>query len=239
MEVDIFIPCFIDQLFADTAHNFVKVLKKAGCTIHYNDKQTCCGQPSFNAGYRDETKKIATKFLKDFGTNRTIVGPSASCIGFIRNYYPDLFKNDNEKLSQTLSIKKNIFEFSDFLVNHIKVVDFGAKFPHKVTYHDSCSALREYKIKNEPRILLSHVSGLELIEMDDVETCCGFGGTFSVKHTAISQAMAEQKVENALKTGVEYIVTTESSCLMNIDAYIKKNNCPIKVIHIADIISQF
>lgn len=238
MDVDIFIPCFIDQLYSGTGLNFVKVLEKAGCTIHYNDKQTCCGQPAYNAGHWDESRKVATKFLKDFPNERPIVGPSASCIGFIKNYYSKLFELKPKELKASLSIKNNIFEFTDFLVNQLKIVDFGAKFPHKVTYHDSCAALREYGIKKEPRELLKHVEGLELVEMDDVETCCGFGGTFAVKHSAISQAMTEQKVINAIKTDAEYIVTTESSCLMNIEGYIKKQNSSIKIIHIADILAQ-
>ncbi|MBK8808907.1 MAG: (Fe-S)-binding protein [Bacteroidales bacterium] len=239
MDVDIFIPCFVDQLYAETGLNFVKILEKAGCRVFYNKNQTCCGQPSFNSGYVDEAKKLAVKFLNDFSGQRVIVGPSASCIGYIKHKYLEMFNNDTDKINMAELVTGNIFEMTDFLVNKIKVTDFGAYFPHKVTYHDSCSALRDYKIKQEPRILLSKVKGLELLEMSEAETCCGFGGTFSVKHSAISQAMVEQKVENALETGVEYIVTTESSCLLNIESYIKKNNSKIKVIHIADILCNF
>jgi L-lactate dehydrogenase complex protein LldE len=131
-----------------------------------------------------------------------------------------------------------LFELTDFLVNHIHFTDFGAEFPHKVCYHDACTALREYGIKQEPRLLLSKVKGLELVEMEETDTCCGFGGTFSAKFPAISTAMTEQKVENALKTGAKYIISTESSCIMNIEAYIRKNNIPLTPIHIADILAS-
>jgi L-lactate dehydrogenase complex protein LldE len=145
---------------------------------------------------------------------------------------PDLIEKHNK-------LKTNVFELSDFLINKLKVENLGATFPHKVTFHDSCSALREYGIKDEPRKLLSNVTGLELIEMTECETCCGFGGTFAVKNAAISTAMAEKKVLNALETGAEYIVSTEASCLMNINGYINKHKLPIKGIHLADILACF
>jgi len=207
-------------------------------TVHYSDSQTCCGQPAFNSGYWDEARDVAKKFVRDFPNNRPIVSPSASCTGYIRNYYPQLFKDHPEDLSAFGDIQNNLFELTDFLVNVLKIENLGSKFPHKVTYHDSCSALREYGIKQEPRTLLSNVEGLEIVEMDEVETCCGFGGTFAVKHPDISQAMVEQKVEFALATGAEYITTTESSCLMNIAGYIQKNNVPLKAVHIADILAS-
>ncbi len=239
MQIDLFIPCFIDQLYPNTAWNTIKILEKAGCTVNYNPNQTCCGQPSFNSGYWKETTELAKKFVKDFPSNNPIVSPSASCTGFIKNNYEKVIDIKDVDYSNALRVKRNVVELTDFLVNRLKITDFNAKFFHKVTYHDSCSALREYGIKNEPRILLSKVEGLELIEMKEAETCCGFGGTFSAKFKGISTAMVQQKVESALETGAEYIVGTESSCLMNIAGYINKNKLPIKVIHIADIISQF
>ncbi len=239
MQIDLFIPCFIDQLYPNTAWNTIKILEKAGCTVNYNPNQTCCGQPSFNSGYWKETTELAKKFVKDFPSNNPIVSPSASCTGFIKNNYEKVIDIKDVDYSNALRVKRNVVELTDFLVNRLQITDFNAKFFHKVTYHDSCSALREYGIKNEPRILLSKVEGLELIEMKEAETCCGFGGTFSAKFKGISTAMVQQKVESALETGAEYIVGTESSCLMNIAGYINKNKLPIKVIHIADIISQF
>lgn len=238
MKIDAFIPCFIDQLYPETAAAFIAVLEKAGCEVRYNPEQTCCGQPSFNSGYWKETKTLATKFLNDFNTAEIIVSPSASCTGFVKNYYQKLFESDEKQLNQSREIATRIFEFSDFLVNHLKVVEFGSVFNHKVTFHDSCAGLREYGIKNEPRILLQNVNGLELVEMKNTDTCCGFGGTFAAKFHSISTAMTEQKVENALNTGAEYIVSTEASCLMNIQAYIKKQKLPVKTIHLADVLAM-
>ncbi len=238
MKIDAFIPCFIDQLYPETAAAFITVLERAGCEVRYNPEQTCCGQPSFNSGYWKETKTLATKFLNDFNTAEIIVSPSASCTGFVKNYYQKLFESDERRLNQSREIETRIFEFSDFLVNHLKVVEFGSVFDHKVTFHDSCAGLREYGIKNEPRILLQNVKGLELVEMENTDTCCGFGGTFAAKFHSISTAMTEQKVENALNTGAEYIVSTEASCLMNIQAYIKKQKLPVKTIHLADVLAM-
>ena len=240
MDIELFIPCFIDQLYPQTAWNSIKLLEKAGCKVHYNPKQTCCGQPSFNSGYWDTTRKMAKKFMGDFDKNRPIVSPSGSCTGFVRNHYPKLFEEkEQEYINDAKHIGSHIFEITDFLVNHLKFIDFGAEFNHTVTYHDSCSALREYGIKKEPRLLLSKVKGLELVEMDESETCCGFGGTFSAKFDGIASAMTEQKVEHALNTHADYIISTESSCLMNIEGYINKNKKPIKTIHIVDILANF
>jgi L-lactate dehydrogenase complex protein LldE len=237
MVIDVFIPCFIDQFYPETAQNFVSILEKAGCDVKYNPEQTCCGQPAYNSGYWKEAKTVATKFLDDFKGVDIVVAPSASCTGFIRNYYHKLFEDDLELLARTNEIRKKVFEFSDFLVNHLKVTDLGAEFNHKVTFHDSCAGLREYGLVGEPRKLLAKVKGLELIEMEKRDTCCGFGGTFAAKFHHISTAMTEQKVENALKTGAEYIVSTEASCLMSMNAYIQKQKLPIKTIHLVDILA--
>ncbi len=236
MEVDIFVPCFIDQLYPDTAFNMVKVLEKLEVEVHYNPNQSCCGQMAFNSGYWDEAQSLAEKFIKDFSTGRQVVGASASCIGMVKTHYPKFFHNSS--LHNTYrNLQGNIIEITDFLVNHLHVTNLGACFPHTVTVHDSCSAKREYGLTHEVRTLLSNVKDLKLVEMKESDTCCGFGGTFAVKHEAISTSMAEQKVKNAMETGAEYIVSTESSCLLHIEAYIKKHNLPIKTIHIVDILA--
>jgi L-lactate dehydrogenase complex protein LldE len=237
MRVQIFVPCFIDQLYPQTAMNMVKILEKAGCEVSYNPNQTCCGQPAFNAGFWEDAKDVCAKFLKDFDGNDVIVGPSASCVGFVKNYYSRLFDNSSVH-NEVKAISENIFEFTDFLVNKLNVTSFGAKFPGKATYHDSCAGLRECKIKNEPRQLLANVEGLELTELNDVETCCGFGGTFAVKFGAISAAMGEQKVENALATGAEYLISTDASCLMHLQGYIDGKKYSLQTMHIADVLAS-
>lgn len=239
MTVDLFIPCYIDQMYPNTGWSVVKVLEKCGVEVKYNPNQTCCGQPTFNSGFWNESKKLAEKFIRDFPHDRPIIVPSASCGGYVKNHYVKLFEGDATMLAECERLNRNIIEFSHFLVDHLNVTDFGASFPHKVTFHDACSALREYKLTNQPRQLLANVNGLELVEMEENTTCCGFGGTFMVKFVPVSTAMTEQKVANALKTGAEYIVSTEASCLMNVASYIKKQNLPIKTIHLADVLAAF
>lgn len=237
MNVQLFIPCFVDQLYPDTAFNMIKVLKRAGCSVSYNQNQTCCGQPAFNAGFWDEARKVCSKFIKEFNTEEFIVAPSASCVGFVKNYYSKLFADSTLK-NEADVISRNIFEFSDFLVNKLNITDLGAILETKATYHDSCAALRECKIKNEPRVLLTKVKGLQLTEMEDVETCCGFGGTFAVKFESISIAMAEQKVDHALATNSEYIISTDLSCLMHLQGYIDHKEYQLKTMHIADVLAS-
>jgi L-lactate dehydrogenase complex protein LldE len=237
MKVHIFIPCFVDQLYPQTAFNMVKVLEKAACEVVYNTNQTCCGQPAFNAGFWDEARTVCSKFLKDFEGADYIVTPSASCAGFIKNYYAKLFENSSQH-NQVKDLSKRVYEFTEFLVDVLKIEKFGAVLNTKATYHDSCAALRECKIKEAPRKLLSHVKGLTITEMDDVETCCGFGGTFAVKFDAISIGMVDQKSQNALATGAQTIISTDLSCLMHIDGYLKGKNMPIQTMHIADVLAS-
>ena len=237
MNVQLFIPCFVDQLFPDTAFNMIKVLEKAGCTVAYNTSQTCCGQPAFNAGFWDEAKSVCTKFIKDFKGSDYIVAPSASCVGFVRNYYGTLFENSSVH-NDVKELGSRIFEFSEFMIQVLKAESVGAVLNGKATYHDSCAGLRECKIKEEPRKLLSNVKGLQLAEMNDVETCCGFGGTFAVKFEAISVAMGEQKVEHALATGADYLISTDLSCLMHLQGYINQKNYTLKTMHLADVLAS-
>ncbi len=237
MHVELFIPCFIDQLYPSTAFNMIRVLEKAGCTVNYNANQTCCGQPAFNAGFQDDAREVCTKFMQDFEGSNYIIAPSASCVGFVRNYYRKLF--DNSSLHNAVKdMQHRIYEFSDFLVNVLKITDLGATFNSKATYHDSCAALRECRIKQEPRVLLSKVRGLELAEMQDVETCCGFGGSFAVKFEPISIGMADQKVVNALNTGADCIISTDHSCLMHLDGYIRQKGLKLQTMHIVDVLAS-
>jgi len=237
MNVQIFIPCFVDQLYPSVAFNMVKVLRKAGCTVEYNTNQTCCGQPAFNAGFWNEAKDVCNKFIKDFSGSDYIVAPSASCTGFVRNYYNKLFE-DSSQSKEVRELGGRLYEFSEFLIKILNIDDFGATLQGKATYHDSCSGLRECRIKQEPRKLLANVKGLELVELNDVETCCGFGGTFAVKFEAISIAMGEQKVENALATDAEYLISTDLSCLMHLEGYIKHKGYSLKTMHLADVLAS-
>jgi len=237
MRVHLFIPCFVDQLYPETAFNMVKVLEKASCEVLYNANQTCCGQPAFNAGFISECKSVANKFIKDFKDTDYIISPSASCTGFVRNYYPTLFNNTSVHNDVKQLVPKS-YEFTEFLTDVLKMENFGAQLTAKATYHDSCAALRECKIKAGPRKLLANVKGLELVEMEHNETCCGFGGTFAVKFDAISTAMADQKLKNALQTGASHIISTDLSCLMQLDGVIKNKELPLRTMHIADVLAS-
>jgi L-lactate dehydrogenase complex protein LldE len=237
MKIQLFVPCFVDQLYPETAFNTKKILEKAGCEVSYNAKQTCCGQPAYNAGYWEEAKEIGNKFLNDFSETEYVVAPSASCVGMVKNGFNDLFTNTIVH-NKCRSLQSNIFELSEFLIHVLKKDYFGAELEGKAVYHDSCSGLRECKIKDEPRQLLSKVHGLEMVEMKDTDMCCGFGGTFAVKFDSISSAMAEQKINNALAMEADYIISTDLSCLLHLDGYIEKNNIPIKTMHIADVLAN-
>ncbi|MGI4737887.1 MAG: (Fe-S)-binding protein [Janthinobacterium lividum] len=243
-QVDIFIPCFVDQLYPHTALNMVKVLEKAGCQVHYNPAQTCCGQPAYNAGYKEESRDIAAKFLIDFPTPSTgakaryVVSPSASCVGMVRNAYSHLFA-DTPEATRYQGVQRRTYELTEFLTDVLNVSTIpGARLAGTYTYHDSCSALRECGIREAPRRLLDGVAGLSRIEMAETTTCCGFGGTFAVKFEAISVAMAQQKVEHALATGADYIVSTDVSCLMHLEAYIRREKLSINTMHIVDVLAS-
>ena len=237
MEVHVFIPCFIDQLYPEAGFNTIKVLEKAGCSVKYNPQQTCCGQPAFNAGYWGESREVCNKFMDDFIDAEYIVVPSASCTGFIRNYYSKIYDNaSNQKDIKGLQGK--VYELSEFLVNVLAVDDLGAELKATATVHDSCAGLRECKLKGEVRQLLSKVKGLALSELAENETCCGFGGTFAVKFDGISAAMGDQKVQNISNTGAEIVISTDLSCLLHIDGIINKKGLPIRTMHLADVLAS-
>lgn len=235
--VHIFIPCFVDQLYPETGFSMVKVLEKLGCTVHYNAGQTCCGQPAFNAGFWNESKEVCEKFINDFKNAEYVVSPSASCVGFVRNYYGKLFDNSSMH-NYVKALSNKTYEFSEFLTNVLKVKDVGATLNGVGTYHSSCASLRECKLGNAPLELLSHVKGLSLKPLVDAETCCGFGGTFAVKFEGISINMGEQKVEHALETGAEYLISTDLSCLMHLQGYIDNKKYLLKTMHLADVLAS-
>lgn len=236
MQIELFIPCFVDQLFPQTALNMIRVLERAGCQVSYNTGQVCCGQPAYNAGFHQECSSVAKVFMNFFSGQHAVVAPGGSCTGFVRNYYRQLFAGSDRVREVELKAPR-FFEFTEFLVEELKIVDTHSVFKAKAVYHDACGALRECGIKAAPRKLLNNVRGLELIETEDCERCCGFGGTFSVKYEPISVAMGEQKIHNAIATGAEYIISTDLSCLMHLEGYIRRHRSPIKTIHIADVLS--
>lgn len=237
MKVELFIPCFVDQFSPDTGFNMVKVLEKYGCSVHYNLEQTCCGQPAFNAGHWEDAREIGEKLLNEISTDKTLVCGAASCTSMIRNSYDLLFQNSSYHNKYRQLQKKN-FELSEFLIDVLKLEFLDAKLNAKVAYLDSCQALNHCRIKEQPRKLLNMVEGLELVEIAGADECCGFGGTFSVNFEPISVQMADQKVRSVLNSGAEIIVSTDYACLMHLDAYIKKNNIPLRIMHLADVLAS-
>jgi L-lactate dehydrogenase complex protein LldE len=236
-KVSLFIPCFVDQLMPQVGLDMAAVLRRAGFDVTFPEAQTCCGQPAFNSGYWNDARPIAERFVHVFRDAELIVSPSGSCTTMVRVFYPQLLENTPLQTEST-NIGKRVFEFSEFLTKVAKVTDVGAEFPHKVTYHDACHALRELHLKQEPRTLLAAVRGLELVEMPFSEECCGFGGTFSTKFGMISSAMGDTKAGNAAKSGAEFVTSTDPSCLMQIEGILRRRNSPLRTIHLASILAQ-
>jgi L-lactate dehydrogenase complex protein LldE len=237
MRVSLFIPCLTDQFFPKVGINLYKILKKAGAEVEYPEDQTCCGQPAFNSGYHQEAIELAQRFLQVFHDAEYIVAPSGSCTSMVKIFYAEILEDPglNEMLHHVAS---KTYEFSDFLVNVLGIKDLGVHFPHKVTYHDACHLLRELKVKDAPRDLIRHVRGIEFVEMEQSESCCGFGGTFSVKYPEISTAMAEDKAAAIAQSRAEYIVANDSSCLMQIAGYLSRRGIPAKALHLADLLGE-
>jgi len=238
-KVAMFIPCFVDQLNPEVGIDMARVLRRIGYSVDFPEAQTCCGQPAFNSGYWQEARPLAERFVKIFGAldADAIVCPSGSCTTMVRNFYPDLLAGSS-RAGDAAKVATRIFEFSEFLVKVAQVADVGANFPHRVAYHDACHALRELRLKQEPRELLRHVRGLEFVEMPYCEECCGFGGTFATKFPMISSAMGETKAANAETSGAEYVTSTDPSCLMHIDGILRLRKSPVRTIHLASILAQ-
>lgn len=237
MEVDVFIPCYIDQFYPEKAENIFKILTSLGVNAHYNPNQTCCGQLPFNSGNRVEAEELASKFLKDFSGSKIIVAPSASCVHMVKKHYTKFFFNTSLHL-ELKNVQSRIYDFNDFLINVLKIEKWEGRLNASVCFHDSCSMLRHYGLKTEPRQLLSMIQGIDLIEMKDSSECCGFGGSFSVKFPELSVEMGMRKLQNAMDTGAEYLVSTEASCLFHLDSIIRKNNFNIKTATIADLMAM-
>lgn len=237
MRIHLFVPCLVDQFYPNVAVSMCRVLKKLGVEYVYSTDQTCCGQPAFNSGYHREATDLAERFLKVFEPAETLVAPSGSCVSMVKIFYPQLELSRAGR--QTLErLGPRLFEFSEFLVRELKVVDVGAQFKGKVTYHDSCHLLRELKVQEEPRQLIRNVLGLEFVELDDMQTCCGFGGTFAVKFPEISTAMGTDKATAIERTGAEVVVANDSSCLMQIAGVLSRRKSRVVPMHLAELLAQ-
>ncbi len=237
MKISLFIPCYVDQLTPEIGFAVVDVLERLGHEVEVPSGQTCCGQPAMNNGYEDETRTVARHILKVFADSEAVVIPSGSCGATIKHFYPELFAGRPEE-AQAKALAAKTWEFSEFLVDVLKLEDVGARFPHKVTWHDGCHGLRELHIQKQPRSLLAHVQDLELIEMKEAKSCCGFGGTFAIKFPQISTAMTQVKTGSAEETGAEYIVSNDPSCMLQIQGYLEKQGSSLKCLHLAQVLAK-
>ena len=237
-KVSLFSTCIIDQLYPEVGTSVVKVLRQSGCEVDYPINQTCCGQPLYNSGFTKESKKIALKVLNEFEHSDYVVVPSGSCAAMMRNFYLDLFANDQKNHPRSVSFAKKVYEFSEFLVRVLNIQDFGSRYPGKGTYHPSCHLLREIGEREAPEMLLSNVDGLELIDLPQAEYCCGFGGSFSIKYPHISEAMGTDKVENVISTGADYLISCDMGCLMQVGGLLSRTGSEIQIRHLSQILNQ-
>lgn len=238
MKVAIFITCLVDQFFPNVGISMVRLLHRQGIHVDFPTNQTCCGQPAFNSGYTEEARRVARTLLDAFEDADYVVSPSGSCVGMIHQYYPYLFQDDPENLKRVENLIDKTYEFSQFLVNVLKVSDLDATFPHRVTYHPSCHGSRLLGIKQEPLQLLKQIKGIHLIPLLGQEDCCGFGGTFSVKMSGLSSAMVKSKCDHILETHAEVLVGTDMGCLMNIEGNLRQRETSIRVLHLAELLFE-
>jgi L-lactate dehydrogenase complex protein LldE len=237
VKISLFIPCFIDQCFPAVGVSVVKILERLGHEVGYNSSQTCCGQPAFNSGAWEQARQVARHTLAALRDAELVVTPSGSCGAMIKVFYRELFKGQPE-YADACALGDRTWEFSSFLVNKLGVTDLGAALEAKATFHDGCHGLRELRVRHEPRQLLKHVRGLQLIDLANNETCCGFGGTFAVKYPMISTAMGEAKCAAIKDTGADFVISLDSSCLMHLQGMLDRQGSRLRSLHLAEVLAS-
>jgi len=240
MHASIFITCYNDTLFPETGRAVVRLLERLGVDLEFNAGQTCCGQMHANTGFRGEAFSQAKRFVQLYRDTENVVIPSSSCVAMIRDQYPGLFRElGTEALRREFAaLLPRVFELSEFLIDRLGVEDVGAYFPHRVTYHASCHGLRGLHLGDRPWRLLGKVRGLELMPLANLDRCCGFGGTFSVKNGEVSSAMLVVKLQDVLATGAEYCTAVDNSCLMHLGGAMHRQFAGMKTIHMAQILAS-
>ena len=239
MKVSLFVTCLVDQLWSSVGTSSVAVLRRVGCEVEFDDRQTCCAQPAFNTGYRNEARQVAKRFIEVFEDSKAdaIVSPSGSCTAMV-HHYAELFSDDPSWLGRAQAIAARTHELSSFLIRVLGVEDVGASWQGKLTWHDACHGLRDLNLKSEPRRLIRNVRGAEFVEVENAESCCGFGGTFSVKYPEISVAILDQKIEAIERAGVQVVVSGDASCLMQIGGRLSRKGSKVRVMHLAELLNQ-
>lgn len=236
MKVSLFSTCLSDILFADVAKNTLEILERVGCEVDYPMEQTCCGQPAYNSGYLKEAKQSMKQMMKAFRHSEYVVGPSGSCVSMLKEYH-HIFKGDPEWEEEAKVFSAKCYEITEFLVDVMGITDLGSTFKGRVTFHSSCHMKRLLGVKEQPKILLRNVKGVELVDLPWEEDCCGFGGTFAVKNPVISQEMVSEKSHHVSETQAEYLVGADMGCLMNIGGRMEREGKKVKIIHITEILN--
>jgi L-lactate dehydrogenase complex protein LldE len=237
MKVSLFITCLVDQLFPQVGVGMVAVLRRLGVEVGFPAAQTCCGQPAFNSGYRAEARALAERFMNIFDDSEYVVAPSGSCTSMVKVFYADLFEGDAEKRARARRLAARTYEFSEFLVNVLKVEDVGAQFRGRVALHQSCHLLRELNVRSEPLKLLRAVRGIELVELEHADACCGFGGLFAIKYPQISGGILQEKLDCIKRSGADVIVASDMGCLMHIGGGLSRQRVPVRTLHIAELLA--
>lgn len=240
MRASLFITCYNDTLFPETGRAVVRLLERLGVEIDFHPEQTCCGQMHANTGFRAEAFSQAKRFVRLYQDAETVVIPSSSCVAMIRDQYPGLFDElGNEDLRrQFTALLPRVFELSEFLIDRLGVDDVGAYFPHRVTYHASCHGLRALHLADRPFRLLAKVRGLQLAPLENLDRCCGFGGTFSIKNSEVSSAMLDTKLRDVFSTRAEYCTALDNSCLMHLSGAMHRQHASMRTIHMAQILAS-
>jgi L-lactate dehydrogenase complex protein LldE len=239
LRVALFITCYNDTLFPDTGKAVVRVLERLGHTVDFPAGQTCCGQMHWNTGYQSEALPLVKRFVEQFRGAEAVVIPSSSCVAMMRDHYPKMAAEigDAALIDEVSQLLPRVFEFSEFLVKRLGLEDVGAYYPHRVTYHASCHGLRNLGLGDGPIRLLKAVRGIDLVELNALEQCCGFGGTFAVKNADVSGAMLEEKTWAVLATGAEVCTACDNSCLMHIQGALHRQRTGVKTLHLAEILA--
>jgi L-lactate dehydrogenase complex protein LldE len=235
--VSLFIPCVVDMFHPQVGLDTARVLERAGAKVLYPKDQTCCGQMQFKEGLRREARRMASHFLEVFDGAKAVVAPSGSCVATVRHYYPLLFEEGSSLKKRALEMGRKTFELSEFLIKVLNVQDLGARWPGRAVYHASCQVTRGIGVRKEPLTLLSCVEGLELVDMEGADRCCGFGGAFSLEYPDISERMVREKAEAIVKSGADYVISAEASCLMNIAGYLSRHGMAVEPVHLAQVLA--
>lgn len=240
MRASLFITCYNDTLFPETGRAVVRLLERLGVDVEFRPAQTCCGQMHANTGFRGEAFSLAKRMVRLYQDAEAVVIPSSSCVAMIRDQYPYLIDEMGtaELRSAFNALLPRVFELSEFLVDRLGVEDVGAYFPHRVTYHASCHGLRALQLGDRPFRLLRKVRGLELVQLENMDRCCGFGGTFAVKNAEVSSAMLTEKLQNVITTRAEFCTALDNSCLMHIGGGLHREFAPVRTIHLAEILAS-